>query len=100
MRSFLRRLWRLGDIEIPIGTPWFAVYGPTAFVRVAFWPIRWQGWAAILCLIAWGAGSVAVFRALGWTPDNRLFLGWMLPTLIVWLGVAVAKTEMRDPRRD
>ncbi len=91
----LNRLWRLGDIEIPIGKPWFALHWPTFFFRGAPWPICWQGWAAIAGLIVWLIGSFAIFVLLNWQVGNLLFYGWLMPTLAFWAFLVGAKTDMR-----
>ena len=97
---YLRKLWRLGDIELPIGGPWFVLYRPNPFLRGTFWPIRWQGWAMVLGLIAWLAGSVTVFAYVNLDPGDWQFFGWLAATFAVWSVLAGIKTEVIGQDRD
>jgi hypothetical protein len=92
-------LSRLGDIEIPIGQPWFGVYWPSLFWSW-IWPIRWQGWAMFAVLFIWIGCTVAVLNFVGWMPGDWFFYGWLLPTFTVWVAIVGAKTEVRSTPRD
>jgi hypothetical protein len=95
LRKLIRWFWRLGNIELPIGEPWFAVYWPTYFMRGLLWPIRWQGWATIFAFVLWFLGSIATFAYVGWTLGNLTFYFWLFPTIAIFAGVVGAKSEAR-----
>src|SRR5579862_3056423 len=92
-RAFLRQIWRLGDIELPIGRPWFALYWPTFLMRGALWPISWKGWLTIVALLAWIPTSIAFFVHMGWAITNLMY--WIMPGVLVWVILVGVKTEQR-----
>ena len=94
-RNTLQKIWRLGDIELPIRKPWFALYWPILFLRGLIWPTCWEGWAAFIGIIVWLTGSVAVFIRMGWSANWLLGL-WFTPTAVIWAGLVGVKTEVRQ----
>ena len=92
---WLRSIWRMGDIQLPVGTPWFRVrrFWFLPIFPVGY-PICWQGWAAATGLVGWMAASAAFFVHMNWEPSNAFLYGWLFPTLVVWLVVVGIKTEV------
>jgi hypothetical protein len=91
IRRFLRRL---GDTQLPIGSPWYRCYWYFGLWVVTL-PINWQGWLVWAGFLVWMLGSVTLFIVLQWEVSVTLALFWGLPTLVAFLLVTGIKTDVR-----
>ena len=67
-------LQRLGDVELPIGTPWFELsLKRTALGGFAMWPICWQGWTTLAGFFGWIGSIVLLAADAGWLQSPAFF---------------------------